>query len=71
MGGLGYTCQTDLHPEAELWRWLPMTAIAKVLSRAPGTRDETFQTVAIFCGVGLLVSLFLLLSGLDSSAGFF
>ena len=73
MGGLGYTCQTDLHPEAELWRWLPMTAIAKVLSRAPATRGdvETLQTVAIFCGVGLLVSLFLLLTGLDSSAGFF
>jgi predicted molibdopterin-dependent oxidoreductase YjgC len=70
MGGLGYTCQTDLHPGAEPWR-LPMTAIAKVLSRASGTRDETFQTVAIFCGVGLLVSLFLLLTGLDSSAGFF
>jgi hypothetical protein len=48
-----------------------MTALAEVLSRAPGTRDETFQSVAIFCGVGLLVSLFLLLSGLDSSAGFF
>ena len=48
-----------------------MTALAKVLSRAPGILDETFQTVAIFCGVGLLVSLLLLLSGLDSSAGFF
>ena len=48
-----------------------MTALAKVLSRAPGIRDETFQTVAIFSGVGLLVSLFLLLTGLDSSAGFF
>jgi hypothetical protein len=48
-----------------------MTALAKVLSHAPGNQGETFQTVAIFCGVGLLVSLFLLLSGLDSSAGFF
>jgi hypothetical protein len=48
-----------------------MNALAKVLSRAPGTRDETFQTVTIFGGAGLLVSLFLLLSGLDSSAGFF
>jgi len=48
-----------------------MTAIAKVLSRAPGTQGETFQTVAIFCGVGLVASLLLLLSGLDSSAGFF
>jgi hypothetical protein len=68
--GPGYTCQTDLHTEAELWG-LQMTALAKVLSRAPGTQDETLQTVAIFCGVGLVVSLFLLLSGLDSSAGFF
>ena len=48
-----------------------MTAIAKVLSRAPGTQGETLQTVAIFCGVGLVASLLLLLSGLDSSAGFF
>ena len=48
-----------------------MTAIAKVLSRAPGTQGETLQTVNIFCGVGLLASLLLLLSGLDSSAGFF
>ena len=38
-----------------------MTAIAKVLSRAPGTQGETLQTVAIFCGVGLLASLLLLL----------
>jgi hypothetical protein len=48
-----------------------MTAIARVFSRAPETRGETFQAVAIFCGVGLLASLVLLLSGLDSSAGFF
>jgi hypothetical protein len=33
-----------------------MTALAKVLSRAPGARDETLETVAIFCGVGLLVA---------------
>lgn len=48
-----------------------MTALAKVLFRAPGIQNETFQTVAIFSGAGLVVSLFLLLSGLDSSAGFF
>ena len=47
-----------------------MTALAKVLSRAPGIQDETFQTVAIFSGAGLVVSLFLLLSGLDSAPGF-
>jgi hypothetical protein len=50
-----------------------MTAIAKVLSRAPGVQGdaETFQTIAIFCGVGLLASLVLLLSGLDFSTRFF
>jgi hypothetical protein len=49
-----------------------MTAIAKVLSRAPGTQSdaETFQTVVIFCGVGLVASLLLLLSGWDLSARF-
>jgi hypothetical protein len=48
-----------------------MTAIARVLSRASETQGETFQALAIFCSVGLLASLVLLLSGLDSSAGFF
>jgi len=50
-----------------------MTAIAKILSHAPGTQGdvEIFQTVATFCGSGLVASLLLLLSGLDSSAGFF
>jgi hypothetical protein len=33
-----------------------MAAIAKVLPHAPGTQAdiESFQTVAIFCGVGLV-----------------
>jgi hypothetical protein len=70
MRGRAIPVKTDLHTEAELWK-LQMTAIAKVLSRVPGIQGETFQIVAIFCGVGLVVSLFLLLSGLDSSAGFF
>jgi hypothetical protein len=48
-----------------------MTAIAKILSRAAATEGETFQTVAIFCGIGLVASLLLLLNGLDLSAGFF
>jgi hypothetical protein len=50
-----------------------MTAIAKVHSGAPRAQGdvETFQTVAIFCGVGLVAALLLLLSGLDLSAGFF
>ena len=51
-----------------------MAAIAKVLSRAfPGTRIdvETLKTIAMFCGVGLVVSLLLALQGLDVSLGFF
>ena len=52
-----------------------MTAIARALSRAfPSTNDEieTLKTIALFCGVGLVVSLVLAAtSGLDISAGFF
>ena len=50
-----------------------MAAVAKVLSRASGTQVEfeTLKTVAMFCGVGLLVSLFFATHGLDLSAGFF
>jgi hypothetical protein len=70
MGRLSYTCEAGLHTGAELWS-SQMTAVARVLSRAAGAQGETFQTVAIFCGVGPVVSLLLLLSGLNSSAGFF
>jgi hypothetical protein len=52
-----------------------MAAIARVLSRAfPGTNDEveTLKTIALFCGMGLVVSLLLAATtGLDMSAGFF
>jgi hypothetical protein len=51
-----------------------MTAIAKVLSRAfPGIGFdvETLKTIAMFCGVGLVVSLLLALQGVDVSLGFF
>ena len=50
-----------------------MTAIAKVLSRASGmeVEVETLKTIAMFCGVGLLVSLLFVTYGLDLSAGFF
>ena len=50
-----------------------MAAIAKALSRASGTEVEveTLKTVAMFCGVGLLVSLLFATYGLDRSAGFF
>jgi hypothetical protein len=51
-----------------------MPAIARLLSRAfPETQfeTETLKALAIFCGVGLAVSLILLTYGLDLSAGFF
>jgi tRNA A37 threonylcarbamoyltransferase TsaD len=52
-----------------------MAAIARVLSRAfPATNVEieTLKTIALFCGVGLVVSLLLVATyGLDLSAGFF
>lgn len=48
-------------------------AIAKGLSRAPGTQvdDETLKVIVVFCGLGLVVSLLLATSGLDISVGFF
>ena len=50
-----------------------MAALAKILSRASGTEVdvETLKTIAMFCGVGLLVSLLFVTYGLDLSAGFF
>ena len=48
-------------------------AIAKILSQVSGTELEVeiLKTVAIFCGVGLFVSLLFATYGLDLSAGFF
>jgi hypothetical protein len=51
-----------------------MAAFARALARAfPETRIEveTLKTIAMFCGVGLLVLLLLATYGLDLSAGFF
>jgi hypothetical protein len=50
-----------------------MAAVAKALSRVSGTQVdiETAKTIAIFCGVGLSVSLIAVSYGLDLSAGFF
>ena len=50
-----------------------MAAIARELSRAAGTQVgvETLETIVMFCGVGLTVSLFLASYGLDLSPGFF
>ena len=50
-----------------------MAAIARALSRVTGTQAdvETIKTLAIFCGVGLTVSLILASYGFDLSAGFF
>ena len=50
-----------------------MIAIAKALSRVSGTEIdvEILKTFAMFCGVGLFVSLLLATYGLDLSPGFF
>jgi hypothetical protein len=47
-----------------------MAAIARALSHTlPGTQVdiETLKTIALFCGVGLVVSLLLATNGLDLS----
>jgi len=50
-----------------------MAALAKILSQASGIEIdvETLKTIVMFCGAGLVVSLFLATNGLDLSAGFF
>jgi hypothetical protein len=52
-----------------------MTAIARAFLRASKilsqTDTETLKTIAIFCGVGLLLSLLLVIRGVDLSPGFF
>jgi hypothetical protein len=54
-------------------RGTAMAAIAKVLSRVK-VRDadvEELKVVAIFSGLGLLLSLMFLIYGIDLSPGFF
>jgi hypothetical protein len=50
-----------------------MAAVARMLSRASGTRVhvETLKTIIMFCAVGLTVLLLFASYGLDLSAGFF
>jgi hypothetical protein len=49
-----------------------MTALAKVLTRVSGIQVdvETLKTIAMFCGVGLTVSLLLASYGVDLNPGF-
>jgi hypothetical protein len=50
-----------------------MTALVQALSQAFGADAETgsLKIIAIFSGLGLLISLFFLTYGLDLSPGFF
>ena len=51
-----------------------MAAVVQALSRftfATNIETATFKALAIFCGVGLLVSLVYISYGLDLSPGFF
>jgi len=70
--GFSYQRQINLILEIRIWR-LQVAAITRVLSRISGTElgIEALKTIAIFCGVGLLVSLLVASYGLDLSAGFF
>jgi len=51
-----------------------MVAIARAFLRASKilsqTDTETLKTLAIFCGVGLLMSLLCVIHGVDLSPGF-
>ena len=49
-----------------------MIALARTLSRAAGISIDTdsLRCVAIFCGIGLLVSLLLASLGVDLGPGF-
>jgi hypothetical protein len=48
-------------------------AIARALSRVSriDLELETLKIIALFCGVGLLISLLMATNGLDLSVGFF
>ena len=50
-----------------------MAAIAQAFFRVSGIQveSETLKPIAIFCGVGLTVSLFAASYGFDLSAGYF
>jgi hypothetical protein len=50
-----------------------MTAVAKLRSRklsADQAEVDTLKTIAVLCGAGIVVSLFLAIYGLDVSIGF-
>jgi hypothetical protein len=52
---------------AEIWRAAQYRRTENI-----GTSDvDILKTVAAFCGVGLLISLFFAIIGLDMSVGFF
>jgi hypothetical protein len=50
-----------------------MTAVAKTLGRVrePRLEIETLKMIALFCGIGLVVSLLLATNGLGMSPDFF
>ncbi len=69
--GVTLTCRIAV---LEIKPWgSQVAAVAKLLSRWSGTQVdvETVKTIAMFCGVGLFVSLLAASYGLDLGAGFF
>jgi hypothetical protein len=67
---LNYPDKIGGQPGAGFWG-LPMTAIARALFRGLDDEIENLQTVALFSGIGLLVSLSLLLKGWIWTPDFF
>jgi hypothetical protein len=67
------TARRLLACSANMKQEVAMTAIAHAFSRAFQSAGEfdTLKRIALFCGVGLLVSLVCLTYGLDLSPGFF
>ena len=63
-----------LAAEAKSFRGRKMTAIAKVLARAfseTSAESECLKQIVLFCAVGLLVSVLVMIYGADPSAGLF
>jgi hypothetical protein len=72
-GALRYESRIGPIMGFQIWR-SQMATLVRILSRALPDNEselETLKTIAMLCGVGLLVSLMLATYGLDLSPGFF
>jgi hypothetical protein len=71
---LSYHDFQGLSAEAKSFRGRKMTAIGRVLARAfseTSAESECSKQIVLFCAVGLLVSVLVMIYGVDLSVGFF